>query len=76
MSGLELTVETFSGDRSVGWIFSWKIDLLRVGEEREIRGETIVPHAYLSDLTYISTLRSGDVVLDEFKLPLTAAIFQ
>ena len=73
MSGLRLTVEMFSGGRSVGGVFSWKIDLLRVGEEREITGETIVPNDFLSDLTFIATLRSGDVVLDELKLPLTAA---
>ena len=69
MSGLRLTVETFSGDRSVGGIFSWKIGRPQVGEEREIKGETIVPNDFLSDLKYVATLKSGEVVLDEFKLP-------
>ena len=47
--------------------------MLRAGEEREPKGETIVPNDFLRDLTLIATLKSGDVVLDEFKLPLTAA---
>jgi len=71
IGGLKLIVEIFSDNKVVGLTFSWKIDLLNVGEERENNGETIVPIDFLSDLTYVITLKSGEIVLDEFRLPLT-----
>ena len=70
LSGLMLTVETFSGDQGEGWVFSNRTDMLRAGEAREIKGEAVVPTYALEDLSFVATLKSGDVVLDEFRMPL------
>ena len=78
VSGLELTVETLSGNPGgVGsWVFQNRIDLLRVGEERVIVGESIVPIDSLKDLVFVATIKSGDTIVDEFRLPLNEVSIQ
>ena len=70
LSGLELTVRTFSGSREVGWIFHNRVDSLLPGEARNIRGESITPVDSMVDLSLLATLISGDVVVDELRVPL------
>jgi hypothetical protein len=70
VSGLQLTVETLSGNHSVGWVFENQIYLLRVGEERVIVGQSITPINSLNDLSFVATLKLGDALVDEFRLTL------
>ncbi len=69
VSGLTLTVNTFSGLQQIGWTSVSDVNVLRAGEERVIQGEAVVPLNHPSNLTYVATLNSGNVVLDEFTLP-------
>ena len=66
-SGLTLAVQTFSGlkdeTKMNGLI---KIDSLQAGEERIVSGEAVVYIGAPSNLTYVATLKSGDVVVDTF----------
>jgi len=65
VSGLKLSVEMFSGARSVGGTFSWKVDLFKAGEKRSIEGELIVPTYTMNNLSYVITLKSGNIAVDE-----------
>jgi len=70
VSGLNLNVRTFSGlkDESI-YPSSIEINMLRSGEERVIQGGVVVSINAPSNLTYVATLKAGEVVLDEFMLP-------
>jgi hypothetical protein len=69
VSGLTLTVQTFSGlkdeTKMNGLI---KIDSLQAGEERTVSGAVVVYIGAPSNLTYVATLKAGDVILDTFPL--------
>jgi len=69
LSGVTLTVKTYSGIQEIGWTHSSEIDLLLAGEERVVSGSAVVPITAPSNLTYVATLKAADVVLDEFTLP-------
>ena len=69
VSGLILTVRTYSGNQSVGYGYPLEIDLLGVREERIISSVAVVSLTEPRISTYVATLKSGDVVLDEFTYP-------
>jgi hypothetical protein len=69
VSGLTLTVQTFSGLKDESQIYGLsKIDSLQAGEERVVSGEAVVYIGAPSNLTYVATLKAGDIVLDTFTL--------
>ena len=70
--GLQLTVKTFSGYKEVGWIFHNRVDSILAGEVRNIEGESITPIDSMVDLSFVATLKSGDVVVDELRLSVNA----
>ena len=75
LSGLELSVSTLSGERAVGWTFSNRSDMLLPGEERIIKGESVTPVYAMTVLSFDAVLKSGDVVVDELRLPVNATPF-
>ena len=69
VGGLSLTVQAFSGLKDETKIAGvGKIDLLHSGEEQVVSGEVVVYIAAPSNLTYLATLRAGEVVIDTFTL--------
>jgi cell division protein FtsB len=69
LSGLELSVMTYYGLTPVGEGNPSKVDLLNAGEERVVSGGVIMPmSSFSTNLTYVATLKSADVVLDTFTL--------
>jgi hypothetical protein len=69
VGGLSLTVQAFSGLKDETKIVGFaKIDLLHSGEEQVVSGEVVVYIGAPSNLTYVATLKAGDVILDTFTL--------
>ncbi len=68
--GLKLTVRTFSGSTEVGWRFHNTVASLLPGEVRSIQGESITPTDSMTDLSFLATLKSGDVIVDELRVAL------
>jgi hypothetical protein len=70
MSGLSLNVRTYSGLKDVTMVFnSIEINTLVAGEERVVQGHAVVSISAPINLTYVATLKAGEVILDEFTLP-------
>ena len=70
VSGLTLIVQTFSGLKDETQVLGLiKIDALQAGEERVVSGGVVVYIGAPSNLTYVATLKAGDVVIDTLTLP-------
>ncbi|MEM2108372.1 MAG: hypothetical protein QXL10_03710, partial [Candidatus Bathyarchaeia archaeon] len=70
VSGLTLTVQAFSGLKDETQVPGLrKIDLLQAGEERVVSGEVVVYISAPWNLTYVATLKAGDIVIDTFTSP-------